>query len=107
MEPRAALLLLYFAGMGPAPYSQFAIPHIYGKHVYLRPFVLTVRSMKVCQQVQRSTSARGNYAHCHGREDFVYCLRDQRTTPRFLTWCVPDYWRRFSPAWTQRRSTWR
>ena len=30
-----ALLVLYFAGMGPAPYLEFAIPHMYGKHVRL------------------------------------------------------------------------
>jgi hypothetical protein len=45
MDPHTALLLLYFAGMGPAPYSEFAIPHMYGHHVRLRPFVLKVRNM--------------------------------------------------------------
>ena len=86
MDLHTAILLLYFAGMGPAPYSQFAIPHMYGHHVPLRPFVLTVRNLEVCQKVQRSTTARGNYAHCHcatgsSCQDFVFCLRDQGNTP--------------------------
>ena len=28
MDPHTAILVLYFAGMAPAPYSEFAVPHM-------------------------------------------------------------------------------
>ena len=84
MDAGTATLVIYLAGMGPAPRDPFldlwiTFPNMPRVHVPLRhPLALKMRSMDACERVAERERERGNKANCYDNKD-----RDHGPT---------DYW---------------
>ena len=88
MDAGTITLVIYLAGMGPAPrdldrlwpyFVMFPKMTLVHTHVLLRhPLALKIRSMQACLRVAESERARGDKAACEQEHD-------DRTAPR-------DYW---------------
>jgi hypothetical protein len=77
MDAGTVTLVIYLAGMGPAPRGPFLdlwirfpdMPRVYAP--LRHPLVVPMRSMQACLQVAERERARGNKAGCNRVRDLV------------------------------------